>query len=201
MDPAVTEEHTWRFWEEQDPGHKDHEHGYLECDREAPDERRCAVAVEGTGVLEPVCNYNTEDVKRELDGDELTTRSVLGGLRSPNGDDRIEDARAPAVHQPCADHPLVVHGRGLQTRANSRDCGANKDGLDTSKTIADGSSDQTANQGSEVVDRHNASLQQGIIDDSLAVRSLVTKTHEGVVVICGVDTAHHTLVVTEEQDR
>lgn len=48
---------------------------------------------------------------------------------------------------------------------------------------------------------HNATLQEGIVDDGGAVWPLVTESHGGLIVVDSiVDTAHKTLIIPEEED-
>lgn len=141
-----------RFWEEQDTSHEHHEHRDLECNRESPDEGRSTVSVEGAGILKPVGDNHTEDVEREFNRDELTARGMFSSLGSPDWNNGIENAGTPAIDQTRADHPLMIHGGALQGGANSRYCCPNEDSLDTSVTVANGSTDQAANEGPEIID-------------------------------------------------
>lgn len=45
----------------------------------------------------PVRNNNTKNVQSKFDSDELTTGSVLGGFRRPDGSDGVQDPRANTV--------------------------------------------------------------------------------------------------------
>lgn len=49
--------------------------------------------------FEPVCYDDTEDVEGELNGDELSTAGVLGGLSCPDGDDGVQDTGSDTVNQ------------------------------------------------------------------------------------------------------
>ena len=139
-------------------------------------------------------------VECEFNGDELTTRFVLSNFRRPDRHNRIEDTGTPTVDQSCADHPGVVHGRSLQASANDGNQGTEKNALDATVPVTKGPADQAAYEGSKIVDRDDAALEKRIDDDRLAVGALMTEAHTSVVVVGSVDTAHHALIITKEED-
>ena len=80
-----------RLGEEPDRDGESEEREDLEGDGETPDEAviTASVTVVCTAEFKPVCNNDTEDIESELDGDELTARSVFGGLGGPHWDDGV----------------------------------------------------------------------------------------------------------------
>ena len=54
-------------------------------------------------LFEPVCNHDTEDVESKFNGDELTTRRMLGSLGGPYRYDGVEDTGTPSVDQTSLD--------------------------------------------------------------------------------------------------
>lgn len=125
---------------------------------------------------------------------------MLSNFRGPHRHNRIEDTGTPTIDQSCADHPGVVHGGSLQASANDGNQGTEKDALDATVPVTEGPADQAADEGSKIVDRNDAALEKRIGDDGLAVGALMTEAHASVVVVGRVDTAHHALIITEEED-
>ena len=114
--------------------------------------------------------------------------------------DSIEDTSTPTIDQASANHPLLVLGRSLQASTNDSNAGAHTNSLDTSEAITNGATNQTADESTKVVDRDDPALKDGVRDNHAPVWSSMAESHERVVVVCGVNTAHHTLIITEEQD-
>ncbi len=50
-------------------------------------------------LFQPVGHDNTKDVECEFDGDELTTRLVLGSFGGPDRDDSVENSSTPTVDE------------------------------------------------------------------------------------------------------
>src|SRR5690242_3562045 len=180
------------LWKEKNAAHEAKKHWDLECNWEAPDERRCTIAVEAAGILQPVRDDHAKDVQCELDSDKLASGGMLSCFGSPDRNDGIENAGSPSIYQASANHPFVIHSRALQACTNSCDGSSDEDGFNTSVAVADGSTDKAANQSSEIIDRHNTSLKQRIVDHRLTVCAFVTEAHQSVVVVRGIDTTHHT---------
>lgn len=142
---------------------------------------------------------------------------MLRSLRSPDGDDRIQNSSTDTVDEPCliprqldlrissskhtADHPVMIHRGALQARADDRPNRACSYRLDSPHTIAQPTSKKPTDQRTEVVDRDNAALEQGIRHNGCQVAALflgIPKLHHVDVVGGIIDTGHHTLVITEE---
>lgn len=170
--------------------------------------------------LQPVGQDNTKDVKCKLNGNELSARCMLGGLRGPDRNDSVQNTSADTVdearynRQFCiplakvflvltADHPVMILGRALQTRTQDSPNRAHSNGLDSSHTISQPTTKQTAEQRPQIVDGHNSTLQQGIGDHrgQLAIFHFgVAKLHDVDIVLCIVHTSHHSLVISEEKN-
>ncbi len=48
-------------------------------------------------LFDPIGDYNTEDIQRKLDSNELTPRSVLGGFRCPNRGNGVQDTSPDTI--------------------------------------------------------------------------------------------------------
>ena len=147
-EPARRFGHCPHHEEEEDEGHD------LESDGEAPDEVGVDVMVEGGTVFDPVGDDDTEDVKGEFDGDELTTGGVAGGLGGPDGSDGVEDAGSDAVEDTGAEHPIGVLGGALEGGANDGPHRCYGDGLDPAVSITEPAPEEGAEKGTgKVIDR------------------------------------------------
>ena len=207
------------FGEEPDNTDKDEEEEDLEGNREPPSEGGSSILVEVAAKLEPVCNYHTSNVQCEFNGDELPSRGVLGRFGGPDGNDGVEHASTPAVDQTSydmsdqvldnskglgltADHPGSVHGRSLERSTDDGPESTETNRLDTTISVAEGTSDETSHEGAEIVDRNDSTLQQWVVDYRRAVKTLVAKLHHRLVIIRGiVHASHHTLIITEKENR
>ncbi len=96
---------------------------------------------------------------------------------------------------------MVLSG-SLKSSADNSPSSSKRNCLDTPITITEGTTNQAANQSTEIVDRDNTALEKRVINDrSACCGVLVTKLHRSLVVVLScVDTAHHTLVITEEEN-
>ena len=153
-------------------------------------------------LLNPVCNNNTEDVEGKLDGDKLSTGFVLGRLSGPDRNNSVKHSCTPTIDETSADHPSVILSRSLQSSSDDSPAGAKTDGLDTTISITKPTTDETADESTEIVDGDNATLEKSIVDDwGTSFGIWVTKFHGLLVVINGsVDTTHHTLIISEEEN-
>jgi len=144
--------------------------GAAAVDRSALNETKMR---EGNVLFQPVSHDNTKDVEGELDGNELTTRLVLRGLGRPDGNNGVQDTGAPSVDQTCwkdvqsayhrslpaqdekrtENHPDVILSGGLETCAENSPGSAKGNRLDPTIAIAKPSTNETADEGTEVVDR------------------------------------------------
>lgn len=99
-----------------------------------------------------------------------------------------------------ADHPDVVLRGALQTGAHDGPHGAQRDGPRPADLVADPPAEQAPEQRAEVVDGHDAALEQRVRRHDLARVVDVAEAHERHVVVRRVHAAHHALVVAEEED-
>lgn len=193
----------------------------MESNGETPGERGRSVLIEATSVFEPVGNNDTKDVQCEFNGDELTTRLVLGGFGGPDRHDSVEDTSTPSIDEASADHPGVVLCGTLKGGTDNGPARTESDGLDTAIAVTERAPNKTTDEGTEIVDRnlfqvsnklgglpstprmiYDASLEESVSDDRCTSDGVgMTEFHDLVIVIGGViDTSHHTLIITEEED-
>jgi len=117
-----------------------------------------------------------------------------------------------------AEHPIRVLGRALKSCTDNGPHRSKSNSLDTSISVTEPSSEERSEQGArKIIDRDllrlrlwcwfgdgqtdNASLKERLIDRDQALLSIiVAKAHCLSVVSVGVDTSHHTLVISEEED-
>lgn len=153
-------------------------------------------------LFDPVSNDDTKDVQREFDSDELSTGFVLGSLGSPDWNNSVEHSCTPSVDETGANHPSVVLSRCLESSTDDSPASSESDGLDTAITVTEPTTNETADESTEIVDGNNTTLEKGVVDDGgtcLGIR--MTEFHSGVVVVnCTIDTTHHTLIISEEED-
>ena len=199
---ANLNEPTGRLREEPADGEEEQQGSDLKCDGEPPGEFRKTSLIEVAAVFDPVGDNNTKDVQCEFDGNELSTGLVLSSLSGPDRNDGVEHSGTPSIDKTGANHPSVVLSRGLQSSTNDGPSSSKRDCLDTTIAITEGTTNETANESTEIVDRDNATLKKRIIDDRGACfRICMTEFHSVVVIIwCGIDTTHHSLVITKEED-
>ena len=153
-------------------------------------------------LFNPVSDDNAKDVKREFNGHELATGFVLSGLGSPDWHNCIEHPCAPTIDETGADHPNMVLSRSLKGSTNDGPTSAESNCLDTAIAVTEPATNEAAYESTEVVDRDNAALEEGVIDDrGTCFRVGMTEFHGGVVVVYGtIDTTHHTLIISEEEN-
>ena len=153
-------------------------------------------------LFNPVCNDDTENVQGKFDCDELSTRFVFGRLSSPDRNNSVKHSCTPTIDETSADHPSVILSRSLQSSSDDSPASAKTDGLDTAISITKPTTDETAHESTEIVDGDNATLEESIVDDwGTSLGIWVTKFHGFLVVInCSVDTTHHTLIISEEEN-
>lgn len=53
-----------------------------------------------------------------------------------------------------ADHPIVIHGRGLQGCSKNTPSGSERDGLDAAKLISKPAAEESPDQSAKIVDRY-----------------------------------------------
>lgn len=100
-------------------------------------------------------------------------------------------------------HPGVVLGRTLQGGAKDGPGGSKCNSLDSANLVSGPASQEGADQRAKVVDRDDAALEQAVCDDGgvLSVDDFSVAEAHGVDVVLGVvHSAHHTLVITKEED-
>ena len=85
-------------------------------------------------------------------------------------------------------------------RAHDADGRTDEHRADAADAVADEAACESSDEGPEVVYGDDAALQDVVVDDDAAVGALVAESHARVVVVGGVDAAHHALVVAEEED-
>ena len=127
---------------------------------------------------------------------------MLGSLGGPDWDDGVEHSRTPSIDETSADHPRMVLSRSLQCGSDDSPTSSETDCLDTAITVTKPTTNETADESTEIVDGDDATLEKGVVDDwGARFRVLVTELHSCLIVIQRtVDTTHHTLVITEEED-
>ena len=96
----------------------------------------------------------------------------------------------------------MVLSRSLESGSDDSPTSSETDGLDTAITITKPTTDETADESTEIVDGNDATLEKSIVDDwSARFRVWMTELHSGLIVIQrAIDTTHHTLIITEEED-
>lgn len=151
---ADFDEPTWRFGEDPNDTEEEDKRCNLECNWESPYEGRLASHIKRAAIFKPICNHDTEDVQGELDGNELTSRCMIGGFGSPDRNDGVQYTSSPAVDKTGANHPVRVHSGGLKRGAENGPGGTKRDCLDTSILVTEPATNQTANKGSDVIDGH-----------------------------------------------
>lgn len=153
-------------------------------------------------LLNPVGDDNAKDVQRKFDGDELSTGFVLRSLGGPDRNNGVEYSRTPPIDETGAYHPSVVLSRSLESRSEDSPTSSKSNCLDTAIAVTEPTANETAHEGTEIVDGHNATLEKGVVNDWGACFGIrVTEFHGGVVVVkCTVDTTHHALIISEEED-
>ena len=115
------------------------------------------------------------------------------------------------------DHPVVILSRALKGGSNDRPDRSECNGLDTAKLITKPASNETADEGTQVINgnlanqqlyqnishwkTYDATLQKSVLDVGTTIVFSNAQLH-GILVIIGgiVHATHHTLVITEEED-
>lgn len=153
-------------------------------------------------LFDPVSNDDTKDIQGKFDGDELSTGFVLGSLGGPDWNNSIEHSCTPSVDETGADHPRMVLGRSLESSTEDGPTSSKSDRLDAAITVTEPTTNETADEGTEIIDGNNATLEKGVVDDRGTCFGVgMTELHGGVVIVnCTVDTTHHTLIISEEED-
>ena len=153
-------------------------------------------------LFNPIGNNNTKDVERELNSDELSTGCVLGSLGGPNRNDSVKHSCTPSIDETSADHPSVILSRSLESSSNNSPTSSETYGLDAAITVTEPTTDETAYESTEIVDGDDTALEEGVIDDWRATHGIwMTEFHGCIIIVnCTVDTTHHALIITEEED-
>ncbi|KAL8643670.1 MAG: hypothetical protein Q9226_008198 [Calogaya cf. arnoldii] len=103
----------------------------------------------------------------------------------------------------------MIHCRGLQSGSENGPGGSEGDGLDAAKFVSEPTTKKSADKSTKIVDRHlmstyeetyDAALQKTVVDDLLPILIGMSEPHAGVVFDGSVDTSHHPLIVTKEED-
>lgn len=110
--------------------------------------------------LQPIGENNTKDVQSKLNRNKLSSRSMLGRLRSPDRDDSVQNTGADSVDETryrilasacrccwlyllTTNHPIMVLGRALQTRTHDRPNSTSCNRLDSAHPISQPATEQT----------------------------------------------------------
>lgn len=173
----------------------------------------------------PVCDDDTEDVESELDGNELSAGGMFGRFSCPDRNNSIQDTGTDAVDktsytnlpsarcfngnlhgtaQLTTDHPGSILGTALQTSAKNGPNASNSNGSSSTNPITNPSTMESAYQGSQVINRNDAALQQTVCDDWRVLRPVdglrVSKFHHINIMFGIVYATHHTLIIAEEEN-
>ena len=153
-------------------------------------------------LFNPICNDNTKDVEGKLDCDELSTGFMFSRLSSPDRNDSVKHSCTPTIDETGTDHPDVILSRSLQGSSDDSPASSETDGLNTTISITKPTTNETTHESTEIVDGDNATLEKGIVDDwGTGFGIWVTKFHGLLVVVnCTVDTTHHALIISEEEN-
>ena len=162
-------------------------------------------ALNGTiyySLFDPIGHDNTENIECEFNGDELASGCVLSSLGGPDRDNSVKHSCTPSIDETSADHPIVVLSRSLESSSDDGPASSKTNSLDTAITVTEPTTDETADKGTEVVDGDNATLKKGVVDDWSACYGIgMTEFHGFLVVVhSAIDTTHHTLIISEEED-
>ena len=127
---------------------------------------------------------------------------MLSGLGGPDWNNGVEHSCTPTIDETGANHPSVILSRSLKSSTDDGPTSSESDGLDTAITVTECTTDETTDEGTEVVDGNNATLEKGVIDHwSTRFGIRMTEFHGGVVVVNRtVNTTHHTLIISKEED-
>ncbi len=127
---------------------------------------------------------------------------MLGSLSGPDRYNSVKHPCTPSIDETGADHPGVVLSRSLKSGSDDSPTSTERDCLDTAIFVTKPTTNETANESAKIVDGDDATLEKGIVDDGGTCLGIwVTKFHGGIVVVdCTVDTTHHTLIITKEED-
>ena len=153
-------------------------------------------------LFDPVRNDDTKDVQRKFNGDELSTRFVLSSFGGPDWNNGVKHSCTPSIDKTGANHPRVVLSRGLKGSTDDGPTGSESDCLDTAITVTEPTTNETADESTEIVDGDNATLEKSVVDNRGTCFGVwVTEFHGGIVVVnCTVDTTHHTLIISKKED-
>jgi hypothetical protein len=159
--------------------------------------------LEQNSLFNPIGDDYTEDVQSEFNGDKLSAGRVLSRFGGPDRDDGVQYTSTPTVDETSANHPGVILSRSLKRSTNDGPPSSQSDRLDTTISITERTADETAHERTEIVDGDNPALKERVVDNrSLRDGICVAEFHDIVVVVwCRVDTTHHSLVITKEEDR
>ena len=102
-------------------------------------------------LFKPVGDDDTEDVQGELNGHELSTRFVFRSLGSPDRNNGVKNTSTPTVDEASKDHPGGVLSRTLKGGANDSPASTKRDGLYAAVLVTKPTTDETADQGTDVV--------------------------------------------------
>lgn len=96
----------------------------------------------------------------------------------------------------------MILSRSLKSSTDDGPTSSESDCLDPAVTVTECTTDETTDESTEVVDGNNATLEKGVIDHwSTRFGIRMTEFHGGVVVVnCTVNTTHHTLIISKEED-
>lgn len=145
---------------------------------------------------------------------------MLGGFGGPDRHDSVKNTSTPSVDKTSEDHPVVILCRALKDGTENSPAGAESDRLDTAIAVTERATNETTHEGTEIVDRnlyesvtvftsfsfagitHDSSLEESVSDDRCTSNGVRVPKFHGFIVVVGsvVDTSHHTLIVTEEED-
>lgn len=153
-------------------------------------------------LFDPIGHDNTKNIEGEFDGNELSAGGVLGSLGGPDWNNSVKHSGTPSVDETSADHPDVVLSRSLESSSDDGPASSETNSLDTAITVTEPTTDKTAHKSTEIVDGDNATLKQGVVDDwSSCFWIWMTEFHGFLVIVQRtIDTTHHTLIISKEED-
>ena len=78
---------------------------------------------------------------------------MFSSLGRPDGNDSVEDTSTETVDKTSADHPIGVHRRALKGGTDDSPASTKRDCLYTAELITKPTTNETADQGTDIVDR------------------------------------------------
>ena len=85
---------------------------------------------------------------------------MFSSLGSPDRNNGVEDTSAEAVDETSADHPIGIHSRALESSTDDSPSSTKRDGLYAAIFVTEPTTNETANQSTDVVDRNLAPIRR-----------------------------------------